>query len=81
MQLAGEDAAPTIRVIEAIMAYTDTAMTEGRDGRKLAPARAARDVVEGIERGQNEIWVGNTHLLRLINRLSPRLAARILRNG
>lgn len=76
-----QDAAPNIRVIDAVMAYVDTAMTEGRGGAKMAAGDAAAEVVAGLRRDAAEIWVGKTRLLRIIHRLSPALAARMLRNG
>lgn len=75
------DAAPAIRVIDVIMSYVDTAMTQDRGGTKIASADAARAVIDGIEADRDEVWVGRTRLLRLIHRLSPTLAARILRNA
>lgn len=76
-----EDAAPTIRVVDVVMAYVDTDMTRGRPGAKMTPVEAARAVVTALGRGQREIWVGNTRLLSAIHRLSPALAVKIMRNA
>ncbi len=76
-----EDAVPGIRVVDVVMALVETGMTRGRDGAKMDPADAAQAVVEGLERGRNEVWVGKARLLGAIHRLSPRLAYRLLRNG
>ena len=61
------------------MALVDTGMTAGRGRGKISPAKAARGVLRGIERGEDEIWIGKTKLLRVLNRLSPRLVERIMR--
>lgn len=61
------------------MSLVATDMTEGRGSGKITPAQAAAAVLAGVERGQAEIWVGKAKLLRLVNRLSPGLAARLLR--
>ncbi|WP_374632768.1 SDR family NAD(P)-dependent oxidoreductase [Ferrovibrio sp.] len=75
------DAAPNIRVIDAVMAYVDTALTRGRGGVKMAAADAAAEVVAGMLRGTTEIWVGKTRLLRWAHRLWPNMARNILRNS
>ncbi|MCA0206688.1 MAG: SDR family NAD(P)-dependent oxidoreductase [Proteobacteria bacterium] len=72
-------AAPQVRVSEAIMSLVATDMTAGRGSGKITPAQAAAAVLAGLERGQAEIWVGKAKLLRLVNRLSPAFAARLLR--
>lgn len=72
-------AAPQVLVSEAIMSLVATDMTAGRGSGKITPAQAAAAVLAGLERGQAEIWVGKAKLLRLVNRLSPALAARLLR--
>ncbi len=76
-----EDAAPTINVIDVVMAYVDTAMTRARGGAKMPASAAARQVVAGIEMGSAEVWVGKARWLRLIHRWAPGFAGRLLRNG
>lgn len=74
-----EDAVQNIVVSEAIMTLVDTSLSEGDPEKKLSPAKAAAEVLAGIRDGKREIWVERTKLLRIVNRLSPALAARILR--
>ena len=74
-----EDAHNKVRVVDAVMTFVDTGMTAGRGRGKISPAKAAAEVIAGIDAGVDEIWVGMTKILRRLNRLSPRLAARILR--
>ena len=82
LRYQAEDRAPNLRVGEIVMALVDTEMTTGRGRGKLSADQAAQAVIAGIERQERgDIWVGNTRLLRIIQRLSPALAARMLRNG
>lgn len=82
LRYQAEDRAPNLRVGEIVMALVDTEMTTGRGRGKLSADQAAQAVIAGIERQKwGDIWVGNTRLLRIIQRLSPALAARMLRNG
>lgn len=74
-----QDNAPHIQITEAIMAYVDTDMTKGRSGQKISPQQAAQEVMNGLEHGADEIWVGKARYLKILNRISPRLAERILR--
>lgn len=71
--------AQSVHMVEVVMALVDTGMTAGRGRGKISPAKAARGVLRGIERGEDEIWIGKTKLLRVLNRLSPRLVERIMR--
>ncbi|MGS4984610.1 MULTISPECIES: SDR family oxidoreductase [Pseudosulfitobacter] len=74
-----EDSAPHITVTEAIMALVDTDMTAGRGSGKITAHRAATEVIAGLARGQPEVWVGKAKMLRVLNRLLPAVAARIMR--
>ncbi|WFE47762.1 SDR family NAD(P)-dependent oxidoreductase [Verrucosispora sp. WMMD1129] len=76
-----QDAAPNVRVIDAVMALVDTDMTHGRGRGKISASQAAAAVLDGMRRGGDEIYVGRTKLLRTIMRLSPTLGYRVLRNG
>lgn len=73
------DHAPQIKVSEAIMPLVDTEMTQGRGTQKISPQQAAQEIIVGLQKKIPEIWIAKTKLLRLINRVSPRLAERILR--
>tara|TARA_R110000824_G_scaffold390760_23_gene588115 strand:+ start:27492 stop:28226 length:735 start_codon:yes stop_codon:yes gene_type:complete len=79
MRYQCEDSGLQVRIVDVIMTLVDTGMTAGRGRRKASPAKVAASVLRGIAAEQNEIWVGKTKLLRVINRISPRLAARIMR--
>lgn len=71
--------APHVRVLEAVMALVDTDMTRGRGTGKISPFRAAREIVTGIEKGRDEVWVAKAAILPVLQRLSPGLVARILK--
>lgn len=76
-----EDLTATLRVCDVVMDYTETGMTAGRGGHKLSARQAAHEVVAGIERDRDEIWVGRTRWLGLLHRLSPSRARRLMRQG
>ena len=69
-----------IQVSEAVMTLVDTTLSRPARVRKYPPARAAADVIVGVERGREEIWIEKTKLLRVVHRLSPGLACRIMRD-
>jgi uncharacterized oxidoreductase len=69
-----------VRVIEALPPIVDTDMTRGRGRGKISTQRASREILAGIDAGRQEIDVGATQLLRLIQRISPSLAGRIMIN-
>ncbi len=74
-----EDAALGVSVIEVVMALVDTGMILGRGKGKISPETAARHVIDAIEHGLDEVWVGATKMIRALHRISPRLAERVLR--
>lgn len=74
-----EDSAPHVQVTEGILTIVDTDMTRGYGRAKISPRQAAGELVRGLRDGRSEIWVGSARLLRLLNGLSPALAARIMR--
>ncbi len=71
---------PHLRLIEALPPLVDTAMTRGRGTGKISPAQAATEIIKGIERGRGEIYVGKSNLLRIVHRIAPSIAERILKS-
>lgn len=67
-----------IQVSEIVMTLVDTTLSSDAP-RKYPPDRAASDMLRGLENGQDEVWIEKTRLLRVIHRLSPNLAYRIMR--
>ncbi|GLF92884.1 SDR family oxidoreductase [Streptomyces yaizuensis] len=76
-----EEAAPHIRVMDAVLPLVDTDMTAGRGRGKISPAEAARAVVDGIRRDRAEILVGKARLLPALMRIAPSVGYRALRHG
>ncbi|MCC5986558.1 MAG: SDR family NAD(P)-dependent oxidoreductase [Pararhodobacter sp.] len=68
-----------IQVTEVVMTLVDTGLTAPVAIRKYPPERAAADLVRGVEAGLEEVWVEKAKHLRLVHRLSPKLAYRIMR--
>jgi uncharacterized oxidoreductase len=76
-----EDAGWNVRVFEVLPPLADTAMTEGRGSGKLRPEEVAEAALRGMTADRWEIAVGKVRLLRLLSRLAPGLAERILRDA
>lgn len=74
------DSGSHIRLFEVLPPLVDTPMTAGRGRGKISPQAAARAIMEGIEDDAEEIYIGKSQLLRVVYRLAPRVAERILRN-
>lgn len=79
LRYQAEDAGLRVQITDCVMALAATQMTAGRGRGKISPKAAAAAMLDGAAEGKTEIWVGQVKLLRLIHRLSPALAARILR--
>ncbi|HEY8360153.1 MAG TPA: SDR family NAD(P)-dependent oxidoreductase [Ramlibacter sp.] len=75
-----EHARLNMQISEVIMTLVDTSLSSSSPIRKYPPARAAQDLLNGIELGKNEIWVEKTRLLRIVHRIAPSLAYRLMRN-
>lgn len=70
-----------IRVMQAFLPLVETGMTNGRGSGKLSAAEAARRILEGLNGRNPNIDIGKVKLLRILMRLSPSLAQRIMRRG
>lgn len=70
-----------VKVFEIIPALIDTPMTEGRGKSKISPEQLVDDFLRNFKSNRFESYIGKTKLLRLIYRLSPKLAERIMKNG
>jgi hypothetical protein len=56
-------------------------MTKGRGKNKILPEDLARQFLQAFEKDQYEVNIGKTGLLRTLQRLSPELADRMVKNG
>ena len=71
-----------VRVLQVFLPLVDTPMSEGRGEGKLPSELVARRIVAVIERDRDgEIDIGKVGLLRMINRINPALASRIMQGG
>jgi short-subunit dehydrogenase involved in D-alanine esterification of teichoic acids len=70
-----------VKVFEIIPPLVDTEMTQGRGRNKLSPDTLAGEFMDAFARDRFEINIGKVKLLRFIQRISPALADRIMRNG
>ncbi|OIN59574.1 SDR family oxidoreductase [Arsenicibacter rosenii] len=70
-----------VSVFEIIPPLVDTAMTTGRGKAKLPPDQLADEFLRSFAADRFECYIGKAKLLKLLNRLSPALAGRIMRNG
>ena len=71
----------SVRVVEVVPPMVDTAMTAGRGARKMQPAEAAEQIVQGLEKGSDEIHLGVAGLVHLMSRVAPPLATAILKRS
>lgn len=76
-----EDTLPMVKVFEVIPPLVDTQMTHGRGDGKISPRQVAVETFRGLEGNKYEILVGKAKILRILYRLAPKMAAKILRNS
>lgn len=69
------------RVFEIIPALIDTPMTTERGKSKLSPEKLVEEFMRDFKNNTYESYIGKTKLLKFINRISPGLADRIMKNG
>lgn len=70
-----------IHVGQAFVPLVETPMTEGRGSDKILPQKAAADIISGIETKKRTNDIVRVKLFRVINRISPNLAARIMKKN
>ncbi len=70
-----------INVVQAFLPLVETRMTKGRGTGKLTSADAARGIVKGLASGKTTIDIGKVKLLRLIARLAPSIACKIMKRS
>lgn len=67
-----------VKVFEIIPPLVDTAMTKGRGKGKISPDQLVTAFIKAFRNNVYEANISKVKLLRLINRVSPRLADRIM---
>jgi uncharacterized oxidoreductase len=70
-----------VRVFELMPPLVDTAMTAGRGKGKISPEALAATFWAGFQADQFELLAGKAKAARLLARLSPSLAERVMRRG
>lgn len=70
-----------ISVQQVFLELVDTSMTRGRGKNKVSAEDAAKKIILGMERNISEHYIGKVKLLRILLRLAPSIAHRILKNG
>ena len=68
----------SLKISEVILPLVDTPMTEDRGGKKLPVKKAARQIISGINRDLDHIYVGRAKFLPMLLRWAPWLARRIV---
>jgi short-subunit dehydrogenase involved in D-alanine esterification of teichoic acids len=70
-----------LKVFEIIPPLVDTDMTKGRGKDKLTPEALVKQFMKAYQADRYEINIGKTKLLRIIQRIFPSLADKILKNN
>lgn len=60
-----------IRVIEVFPPVVDTEMLSDKKWKKMSPSDCARRIVQGIESGQEQIWIGESKVFRFLRLVLP----------
>ena len=69
------------KVFEIIPSLIDTPMTEGRGKSKISAEQLTDEFFRNFKKNKTESYIGKTKLLNLIQRISPRLSDKIMKNG
>ena len=70
-----------IKVFDLIPALVDTDMTAGRSKDKITPEQLVDEFMEAFEKNHFEINIGKVKMLRLLHRIYPAGADRIMRRA
>ncbi len=70
-----------IKVFEIIPPLVDTQMTTGRGKGKISPKKLVDEFIDSFHKDKFEVSIGKVKLLKIINRISPSIAERIMKNG
>ena len=68
-----------VKVFEIVPPIVDTAMTEGRGKGKISTQTLVDEFIRAFKKNKYEVNIGKVKLLRIINRISPLIADRIMR--
>lgn len=68
-----------ISVQQAFLELVETAMTAGRGENKMSAEKASRIIIQGLERDVPDHDIGKVKLLRLLLRIAPSVAQKIMK--
>lgn len=67
-----------VKVFEILPPIVDTEMTKGRGSGKISPKRLVDEFISAFKKDRYEVNIHKVKLLRIINRISPAIADRII---
>ncbi|WP_214227977.1 SDR family NAD(P)-dependent oxidoreductase [Pedobacter sp. B4-66] len=67
-----------VKVFEIIPPMVDTEMTKGRGKGKISPERLVEEFIKAFKNNRYEVNIHKVKLLRIINRIIPKLADRLI---
>lgn len=70
-----------LKIFEVIPTLVDTNMTKGRGKGKITPEQFVEELIKNYHKNHYEINIGKVKLLRIIQRLLPDVADKILKNN
>ena len=70
-----------VQVLQAFLPLVDTPMTEGRGKSKMTIEKVSTEIIKGIENTILDHDIGKVKFLRLLNRLLPSLAQKIMKGS
>ncbi|MEZ8826919.1 SDR family oxidoreductase [Vibrio amylolyticus] len=70
-----------VDVQQALMPLVDTKMTEGRGKGKMTVQDAVDQLLSGVVNGIQDNDIGKVRVLRLLNRLSPKVASKLMKTA
>jgi uncharacterized oxidoreductase len=70
----------SVKVVEVVPPLVDTNMTRGRGDGKISPDVVAKNVLDGLRKDKDVIFIGKTKLLRTIKRIAPSVGYAIMKD-
>ncbi|MBD1434597.1 hypothetical protein H8B06_17360 [Sphingobacterium sp. DN00404] len=69
-----------VKVFEIIPPLVDTEMTKDRGKGKISPQKLVEEFIQAFKNNRYEVNIHKVKLLRAINRISPQLADKIMKD-
>jgi uncharacterized oxidoreductase len=70
-----------LKIFEILPPLVDTDMTKGRGKGKITPDQLVEEFLKSFKSDRYEVNIGKTKILRLLQRILPKVAEGILKNG